>query len=122
MNRMFPNCPCFHVTFTIPSQFPVLLFEKRSLLDAVFAASAETLISFCKEQGFLPAVTAVLHTFGSDLKRHIHIHFIISAGGLALNGKAERFTRWIKRKLKDGRVKKRKVYVVTDKPKWIPLG
>ena len=120
MNRMFPNCPYFHVTFTVPSQFRTLLFEKRALLNAVFAASAETLISFCQEQGFLPAVTAVLHTFGSDLKRHIHIHFIISAGGLMLDGKAERFTRYIKRKLKDSRVKKKKVSVVTDKPKWIP--
>ena len=81
MNRLFPNCSYFHVTFTVPSQFRTLLFEKRGLLNAVFAAAAETLISFCKEQGFLPAVTAVLHTFGSDLKRHVHIHFIISAGG-----------------------------------------
>ena len=80
MNRLFPNCSYFHVTFTVPSQFRTLLFEKRGLLNAVFAAAAETLISFCKEQGFLPAVTAVLHTFGSDLKRHVHIHFISSRG------------------------------------------
>ena len=120
MNRMFPNCPYFHITFTVPSQFRILLFEKRVLLNAVFAASAETLISFCGEQGFLPAITAVLHTFGSDLKRHIHIHFIISAGGLMLNGKAERYTRWIIRKRKSGRIKKKKVSVVRDNPKWIP--
>ena len=74
MNQNFPNCSYFHVTFTVPSQFRALLFAKRELMNAVFAASTETLISFCKEQGFLPAVTAVLHTFGSDLKRHIHIH------------------------------------------------
>jgi len=72
MNRLFPNCSYFPITFTVPAQFRTLLFEKRSLLNAVFAASTETVISFCKEQGFLPAVTAVLHTFGSDLKRHVH--------------------------------------------------
>ena len=88
MNRLFPNCSYFHVTFTVPSQFRTLLFEKRELLNAVFSASTETLISFCKEQGFLPAVTAVLHTFCSDLKRHVHVHVIISAGGLKLSGKA----------------------------------
>jgi hypothetical protein len=73
MNQLFPNCSYFHITFTVPSQFRTLLFEKRTLLDAVFAACTETLISFCKERGFLPAITAVLHTFGSDLKRHVHI-------------------------------------------------
>ena len=59
MNRLFPNCSYFHVTFTVPSQFRTLLFEKRELLNAVFLASTETLISFCKEQGFLPAAVFV---------------------------------------------------------------
>ena len=119
-NRLFPNCSYFHVTFTVPAQFRTLLFEKRVLLNAVFAAGAETLISFCKEQGFLPAVTAVLHTFGSDLKRHIHIHFIISAGGLKLSGKAERFIRFKKRKQRDPRAKMKKISVLTENPEWIP--
>ena len=120
MNRLFPNCVYFHVTFTVPSQFMVLLFEKRALLNAVFTASTETLISFCKEQGFLPEITTVLHTFGSDLKRHVHIHCIVSAGGLQLSGKAERFTRFQKRKQRNNRAKKRKVSVVIDNPQWIP--
>ncbi|MBF0401980.1 MAG: transposase [Magnetococcales bacterium] len=118
-NNAFPNCNYFHVTFTVPSQFRELLFTKRQLLNAVFAASTETLITFCAEQGFLPAITAVLHTFGSDLKRHIHIHIIISAGGLMLSGKAERYTRFMARKRKDPNAKKKVVTVVTDKPKWI---
>lgn len=119
MNQLFPNCSYFHITFTVPAQFRTLLFEKRPLLNAVFSSSTETVISFCKEQGFLPAVTAVLHTFGSDLKRHIHIHCIVSAGGLKLTGKAERYTRFIKRKKKDPRAKKKKVSVVEDNPGWI---
>ena len=120
MNRLFPNCSYFHVTFTVPSQFRSLLFEKRELLNAVFFASTETLISFCKEQGFLPAVTAVLHTFGSDLKRHVHIHIIISAGGLKLSGKAERYTRFEKRKLRNPKARTKKVSVLTNHPEWIP--
>jgi len=120
MDQLFPNCSYFHVTFTVPAQFRTLLFEKRALLNAVFTASVETLISFCKEQGFLPAVTAVLHTFGSDLKRHIHIHCIISAGGLKLTGKAERYTRFKKRKQRDPKAKKKKVSVVTENPEWVP--
>ncbi|MBF0095775.1 MAG: transposase [Magnetococcales bacterium] len=119
VEQMFPNCNYFHITFTVPSQFRELLFEKRSLLNAVFAASTETLITFCAEQGFYPAIIAVLHTFGSDLKRHVHIHIIISAGGLMLSGKAERYTRFIERKKKDPTAKQREVFVVTDNPQWI---
>ena len=120
MNRLFPNCSYFHVTFTVPAQFRELLFEKRVLLNAVFSAAAETLLSFCAEQGFLPAITAVLHTFGSDLKRHVHIHFIISAGGLKLSGKAERFTRYQERKANNPHTKKKKLSVLVDDPRWVP--
>ena len=120
MNRHFPNCSYFHVTFTVPSQFRTLLFEKRELLNSVFSASTETLISFCKEQGFLPAVTAVLHTFGSDLKRHDHIHVIISAGGLKLSGKAERYTRFEQRKQRNPKAKMKKVSALIDNPEWMP--
>ncbi|MCP3928739.1 MAG: transposase, partial [Bacteroidetes bacterium] len=119
MNRLFPNCSYFHITFTVPTQFRTLLFEKRSLLNAVFSASTGTIVSFCKERGFLPAVTAVLHTFGSDLKRHIHIHCIVSAGGLKLTGKAERFIRFAARKKKNPKAKKKNVSVVEDNPSWV---
>lgn len=118
-NESFPNCSYFHVTFTVPEQFRTMLFEKRALLNAVFSACMETLLSFCKEQGFLPAITAVLHTFGSDLKRHIHIHCILSAGGLKLTGKQERYTRFQQRKLKNARAKMRTFSVNTENPDWI---
>ncbi len=119
MNQLFPNCSYFHITFTVPEQFRTLLFEKRTLLNAVFSACTETIISFCKEQGFLPAITAVLHTFGSDLKRHVHIHCIVSAGGLKLTGKAERITRYNQRKKKNSKAKKKKVAVEEKNPEWI---
>nr|VFK44266.1 MAG: Transposase zinc-binding domain-containing protein [Candidatus Kentron sp. TC] len=47
MSRLFPNCPYFfHITFTVPSRFRTLLFEKRSFLNAVFSAGAQTILSF----------------------------------------------------------------------------
>nr|VFK59297.1 MAG: Putative transposase [Candidatus Kentron sp. TC] len=70
---------------------------------------------FAKEQGSLPAVT-VLHTFGTDLKRHVHIHFIVSSGGLKLSGKAERLTKYVKRKAKNRRPRKKKGAVLVDEP------
>jgi len=119
MNSLFPNCSYFHVTFTVPSQFRILLFEKRSLLNAVFSACTETLQSFCKERGFLPAITAVLHTFGSDLKRHVHIHCIISAGGLKMTGNQERYIRFKERKIKNHKAKLKTFLVETDKPERV---
>ncbi len=113
MNRLFPNCPYYHITFTVPSQFRTLLFEKKELLNAVFKAATETLLSFCKEQGFLPAITAVLHTFGDDLKRHIHLHCIVSAGGLKLSGKQPRYKRIEK---SEGKIKPQKLKVLR---KWV---
>ncbi len=73
--------------------------------------STETLISFCKEQGFLPAVTAVLHTFGSGLKRHVHVH-VISAGGLKLPSKADRYTRFKQRKQRNSKARTKKVSIL----------
>jgi hypothetical protein len=114
LNDLFPNCSYFHVVFTIPSQFRTLLFEKRYLLNACFRATADTLLSFCREQGFEPALTEVLHTFGSDLKRHIHFRVILSSGGLALKEKQKRYTRI---KKKNGKVKKR--VIIQNNPRWI---
>ena len=65
-------------------------------------------------------MAAVLHTFGSDLKRHVHIHVIISAGGLKLSGKAERYTRFKQRKQRNPKARLKKVSVLTDNPEWMP--
>ncbi len=64
--------------------------------------------------------TAVLHTFGSDLKRHVHVRVIISAGGLKLSGKAERYTRFEQRKQRNPKAKTKNVSVLTNNPEWIP--
>ena len=81
----------------------------------------ETLLSFCKERGFLPATTAVFHTFGNDLKCHIHIHFIVSAGKLKLSGKQERYPRFAKRKKKAPRASIKKVTVLEENSSWVPF-
>jgi hypothetical protein len=43
-----------------------------------------------KRRPFIPGMIAVLHTFGSDLKWNPHIHMVVTAGGLSLDG-----TRWV---------------------------
>lgn len=78
-----PDCPHFHVVFTVPEQFREFFkLNYRVAADLFFAAVAETLKLFQKNNwkmdgGFL----AVLHTWGSDLTWHPHLHVLVSAGG-----------------------------------------
>ena len=78
-----PDCPHFHVVFTVPEELHGF-FEAnyRLAADALFGAAAETLKLFQKnnwkmESGFL----GVLHTWGRALNWHPHLHVLVSAGG-----------------------------------------
>lgn len=87
----FPDAPYYHITFTVSDKlrgYLLLLPEERHHL---FQSAAEVIIGWFKERGILPAVICVLHTYGSDLKVHPHIHMVVSAGGLCLSAK----NRWI---------------------------
>lgn len=81
--RDFPEVPYFHITFTVSDilrPFFLFLGYERGVL---FTAARETILSWFKEQGVVPAVVMVMHTYGRDLKFHPHIHMIVSAGGVA---------------------------------------
>jgi hypothetical protein len=64
------NCGCFFAAY-------------RKCLDFLFQAASSAVLSWCKEQGFLPGICAVGHTFGGVLNFHPHIHVLLSDGGLA---------------------------------------
>lgn len=84
--RDFPEVPYFHITFTVSDilrPFFLLLSYER---DVLFAAARQTILSWFKEQGLVPAIVMVLHTYGRDLKFHPHIHMIVSAGGVTPKG------------------------------------
>lgn len=59
--------------------------SNRECLSFLFHAAAYSLLDWCDEHGFVPGVTAVLHTFGSTLNFHPHVHILVSDGGLSLN-------------------------------------
>lgn len=79
-----PDCPHFHVVFTVPRELHGFFEDNyRVAATELFAAAAETLKAFQKnnwgvEGGFL----AVLHTWGSALNWHPHLHVLVSAGGI----------------------------------------
>jgi len=78
----------FHVVFTLPGQLRFLAkLAPRETFDALFRAASETLLDLGRSrlQATLGA-TLVLHTWTRELKFHPHVHAIVTAGGLALDG------------------------------------
>ena len=84
----------FHVVFTLPAQIAQIAFwNKKVVYDLLFHASAETVMTIAadpKRLGAKVGMTAVLHTWGSALTHHPHIHMIVPGGGLSPDG-----TKWV---------------------------
>jgi len=72
------KCNHRHVIFTIPDELRIYFLNDRKLLNILFTASSETLLSWFAEQQkakqFLPGIVCVLHIFGRDLKWNPHMH------------------------------------------------
>lgn len=81
----------FHVVFTLPHELnPIALCNKRLVLGILFRSMAETLLEFGRNPGNglggLIGFLAFLHTWDQQLKDHFHIHCLVPAGALSLNG------------------------------------
>jgi hypothetical protein len=84
----------YHVVFTLPAPIADIAYQNKAVIYGIlFKAAAETLITIAADPKHLGArigLTAVLHTWGSALTHHPHVHMIVPGGGLALDGE-----RWI---------------------------
>jgi hypothetical protein len=92
--------PYFHVVFTLPEPLRAIAYQnKETVYDLLFKCVADTLLTIAADPKHLGAkigITAVLHTWGSSLVHHPHIHCIVTGGGLApCEGLAPRQDRWI---------------------------
>jgi len=81
----------FHIVFTLPDSLNSLFLTYfKVCADALFHAASKAILTLCKDKKYLngvPAVTAVLHTWGQTVQFHPHLHVIVSSGGLSLDGK-----------------------------------
>jgi putative transposase/transposase-like zinc-binding protein len=86
--------PYFHVVYTLPSELRDVAYQnKRVIYNLLMKAAAETTLAIASDPRRLGArigITAVLHTWGSALTYHPHVHMIVPGGGLSLDN-----TRWI---------------------------
>src|SRR6266566_9478327 len=84
--------PYCHMVFTLPAQLsPLALQNPRVVYTLLFQAVAETLQTIARDPQHLGAeigFLGVLHTWGQTLHHHPHIHCLVPAGGLALDGTA----------------------------------
>lgn len=82
--QRLPDCPHFHLVFTIPEQLHELFeMNYRAVADALTAAAADTLKQFQKNNwGMNGGFLSVLHTWGSALNWHPHLHVLVAAGGV----------------------------------------
>lgn len=81
------NIPHHHVVFTLPVEFRAIAKANEKLIyNLLFQSSAQVLKDFfLGKHNSLPGIVSVLHTAGSDLKYHPHVHILLSAGGLDLD-------------------------------------
>ena len=84
----------FHVVFTVPAEVGAIAYQnKAAVYDLLFRAASDTMQIIAADPKHLGArigITAVLHTWGSALTHHPHIHMIVPGGGISLDG-----TRWV---------------------------
>ena len=80
------NMPHHHIVMTLPKELRILSrLNGNKLHNWLFQLSNKVVRSYMKERyGLLPGIVSVLHTSGSDLKYHPHVHMIVSRGGKLL--------------------------------------
>ena len=77
----------FHVIFTVPTCLHSIAMANQSIFyDCLFKAAWATVKAFADNKGLLTGMTAVLHTWGSNLFYHPHIHCIVPGGGIDKRG------------------------------------
>jgi hypothetical protein len=88
------DCEYFHVVFTVPEEIAAIAYQNKEVVyNILFRATAETLRTIAADPKHLGAEIgffAVLHTWGSNLLHHPHLHCVVPGGGISPDG-----TRWI---------------------------
>jgi len=77
----------FHVVFTLPAEIADIAYQNKAVVyDLLFKAASETMLTIAADRKYLGArigITAVLHTWGSAMTHHPHVHMIVPGGGIA---------------------------------------
>jgi hypothetical protein len=84
----------FHLVFTLPAEIAPIAYQNKAVVyDLLFRAASETLLTIAADPRHLGArigFTAVLHSWGSAMTYHPHVHMIVPGGGISRDGQ-----RWV---------------------------
>ncbi len=84
----------FHLVFTLPAEIAPIAYQNKAVVyGLLFRAASETLLTIAADPRHLGArigATAVLHSWGSAMTHHPHVHMIVPGGGISLDG-----THWV---------------------------
>ncbi len=82
----------YHVVFTVPAEVADIAYQNKAVVyDILFKAASQTLLTIAADPKHLGArigVTAVLHSWGSAMTHHPHVHCIVPGGGLSADGQS----------------------------------
>ncbi len=80
----------FHIVFTLPGRIADIAYQNKGVIyDLLFKASAEAMLTIAADPKHLGArigITSVLHSWGSAMTHHPHIHMIVPGGGISPDG------------------------------------
>ena len=83
------DCPYFHIVTTVPAELnEIALYNKKEFYNILFKATSESILELANDPKWLGAkvgITSILHTWGSSMEFHPHIHSIVTGGGLKNN-------------------------------------
>jgi predicted Zn-ribbon and HTH transcriptional regulator len=86
--------PYYHVVFTLPAAIADIAYRNKAVLyDLLFKTSAETMLTIAadpKHLGGRIGIISVLHTWGSAMTHHPHVHMIVPGGAISRDGE-----RWV---------------------------
>ena len=81
----------FHVVFTLPAEAAGIASQNKAAVhDLLLRAASETMLTIAADPKHLGArigITAVLHTWGSAMTHHPHVHMVVPGGGIAPDGR-----------------------------------
>ena len=82
--EVIPGIPYFHLVFTLPHDLCEIMYQnQRETLNLLFRSVKDTILTLSRDKlKMVPGILMVLHTFGSNLSLHYHLHVLVSGGGL----------------------------------------
>ena len=87
--EVIPGIPYFHLVFTLPHELSEIMYQnQKETLNLLFRSAKDTVLSLTMDKlKITPGILMVLHTFGSNLSLHYHLHVLVSGGGLTADKK-----------------------------------